>query len=460
MTIHWYVPFQNHPELVLTAIQNWSSRRKVLHMGVVVVFVSVTFWFLGTPQVVTVQLRDDLGMDSDDIALSFVFNFIGLGLAGVGLIPLAYRYGRRSMYLISALIQIGASIWLGSVTTKYEYFVCMLIAGMGASVTQTLVPMTIADMFFVHQFATMNGWYLFAQGTGAFLGPAISGKVVKTAGWRWVWWTHGVVLSVAFIGILFLLEESTFVPNDREDKKNKADGEELFFFNRPVSYGSNDGAANNHVDLVDINRTMAMRVPELPPLPKTLRQRFALITKTKRPIGKRFLAPFVILVTFPAVAYVALTYGAVMAWLAMFQHVAVTVLGKAPYNFDSEGIGLFSLAPFIGHTIGVVVVPMLSDRWMLRLARQNGGIYHPEMRLRIAVPGAIFTFIGILMFGLSTAKRAPWPALAISFAVFAFGFGICLDVALAYISDCYYNVSALGDVTCVAIADQEITDDW
>lgn len=36
-----------------------------------------------------------------------------------------------------------------------------------------------------------------------------------------------------------------------------------------------------------------------------------------------------------------------------------------------------------------------------------------------------------------------WPT--IGFAMFAFGFSICLSVAVAYLTDCYHNVSGIQE---------------
>lgn len=344
-------------------------------------------------------------MSHDDIATAIAARFAALGLTGIALIPLAYRYGRRPIYLASALVQIIASTWLANVATKNEYLGCSVMFGVGEAANQTLVHMTIADLFFVHQFATKIGWFLFAQGTGVFLGPVASGHIVMLQGWRWIGTWTAILLVISFVLILFLLEESTFVPT-APDQDTRLNDEEVILC-RPFSYGR----TTEHVDLVDINRRMAIKVLDLPPGPKTLTQRFALITRTKRPIKERFLAPFVILISFPAVAYAAVTCGSVVAWLEVSQHVAAAKLFSAPYNFDSKDMGLFGIPSFIGHSIGSLVTPLLTDRWMVKWARQNGGIYQPEMRLRFAIPGAVFTCAGILTFGIGIAKVRVVPTL-------------------------------------------------
>lgn len=344
------------------------------------------------------ELQAELDITPRDVATATALQFTGLGVAGVVLIPLAYRYGRRPIYLLSVFVLFGSALWMAGMLSKSEYLFCNIIVGVGGSIAQSIVPITIADLFFVHQFATMNGWFMFAQSTGAFLGPVAAGFVVAAQGWRWLWWSSAILLAVAFVMVLFLLEESTFVPATRGLAKTHDYEQE--FFNRPYSYGS----TTEPLDLVDFNRRMSVATLDLPAVPKTWRQRLALITKTKRPIRQRFISPFIILVTFPAVAYAAVTYGATMAWLALFVQVISTRMISPPYNLDPKAIGLFSLAPFLGHILGSLVIAPLSDRWIVQLARQNGGMYQPEMRLRLAIPGGVITCGGILMFGLSIAQ--------------------------------------------------------
>ncbi|KAK2616430.1 hypothetical protein QQS21_000672 [Conoideocrella luteorostrata] len=420
---------------------NWSARRKALHFGIINFYVAVTFSILNLPVAISSQLQQNLSMTGKDIILSNALNFAALGLGSIFLVPMAYCYGRRPIYLLSAAVQMCAVLWLANISTKQEYFVCGFVLGAGAAVTQTLIPITVADLFFVHQYATMNGWFLFTQGVGAFLGPLAASFIVQANDWRRSWWLSAGLLGLSSLLIIFLLEESTYVPT-HNDQDAVGNDDEPWFFDRPVSFASiADG--HGHVDLVDLSRTMTIAVPDapVPAKRKTLRTRLALITRTGRPIKKRFLAPFATLSFFPAVSYAALTFGAFMGWLAIFGHIITRRLFSPPYNFGAKDVGLFELAPLIGNTMGGLVVPALSDRFILMLVRRKGGMYHPEMRLPLAILGAIFTCVGMSVFGYCIFEDdAPWMTLALGFGLFAFGLGICVNVALTYVVDCYLNV--------------------
>ncbi|UNI24666.1 hypothetical protein JDV02_010397 [Purpureocillium takamizusanense] len=427
---------------------NWSSGRKALHYSVVLFYIIVTWLILHADRGAWTELQQDLKLSNTDMAVATTLQYAGLGLTGIGFIPLAYRFGRRPIFLLSVAIQFGAAVGSAVISDKVGNLVTTTLIGVGASIAMTIVPMTIADLFFVHQFATMSGLFMFAQSVGAFLGPLVAGFLVDRASWRWMRCGNAIALAVNFVLVLFLLEESTFVPNTRchSDIKTRAREPEAFY-NRPYILFTD---SEEPMDIVDMNRLMNVtprhaRKPslDLPPEPKSLRERFAPITNTQRPIKERFLAPFVILVSFPAVAYTAVTYGGSMAWLEMMQYIMMTRLDKPPYNYTTQEIGVYNLAPFLGHLLGSLLVAPLSDLWVVRLANRNGGIYHPEMRLWVTLPAAVFICGGMLLFGIGIARGIPcfWPTLG--FAMFAFGLSISLSIAVAYLIDCYHNVSGV-----------------
>ena len=74
--------------------------------------------------------------------------------------------------------------------------------------------------------------------------------------------------------------------------------------------------------------------------------------------------PFIILVSFPGVTYVALVYGSLLAWLAIALNVLAADFTLPPYNFSASSIGLFNLAPFVGSLIGGLYGGPLSD-WLI-----------------------------------------------------------------------------------------------
>jgi hypothetical protein len=41
---------------------------------------------------------------------------------------------------------------------------------------------------------------------------------------------------------------------------------------------------------------------------------------------------------------------------------------------------------------------------------------------------------------LTSYQTAPWPLLAVGFGIYGFGFVVCVDIALSYLTDSYQDV--------------------
>lgn len=382
-------------------------RRKAVHFGVVLLFVATSFASTDSTIIYHDLAKADLGLNEQSLATASALRFVGIALGGVILVPLAYRYGRRPIYLVGVAVQLASLVWTATARNGWEFTVTNCMAGVGASVSQAIVPLTITDVFFIHQFATAYGWYVFAQGVGAFLGPLLASFVVAAQGWRMMsWWMAATLLAIAVL-MLLLVEESTFVPN--MDMQNDCEESEAGVVDRRTAHGKEHVAnwiSRETVDPVELNRPYGGSGLELPPAAKPLRQRLAFITPTGRPIGERFMSCFVILVRFPGVAYAALTYGTIMLWLELFNYGIITELTASPYNLSTQGTGLFNLAPLLGHLVGTLAIAPLSDRWIFTRAKANAGLHEPEARLWFSLPAGVLVAAGALMFGIGISEAS------------------------------------------------------
>jgi hypothetical protein len=261
--------------------------------------------------------------------------------------------------------------------------------------------MTVADLYFVHQRGGMNAIYLCCVVTGANLSPVAAGYIAVKQGWRWIWWWTAVLLGVSVLGFLFFFEESKYV---------------MPIEGRGRGYQMDELLVTQQSDGKEQSSSSQFSTPEhseAPPIPKkSYRQRLALITPTFTPILPRMYSPFIILFTFPAVAYTALQYGSLLAWISIIITAISTYMSAPPYNFTSAGVGLMNIPPFIGAVIGSVVGGPLNDWVILRLARRNEGVYEPEMRLWGVVLGVLACPAGLLVFGLGLAQVGSFRFLA------------------------------------------------
>ena len=90
----------------------------------------------------------------DSIAKASYF-FTGVafvqGMINLFSMPFIVKYGRRPVYLVSFLIYGGASLWCGLAKSYTSELCARLLLGMAGGSAETLAPLTIADIFFLHE---------------------------------------------------------------------------------------------------------------------------------------------------------------------------------------------------------------------------------------------------------------------------------------------------------------------
>ena len=378
---------------------------------------------------------------------SFGANTAGLAIGCFFLVPIALNYGRRIVYISTTAVQFALAVWQAKMTTAVELIVINVISGLVGAAAEVLVQMTIKDIFFLDQRATANGIYIIMVATGTFLAPVAAGYSAVAQGWRWIWWWCAIFIGANLVIFIFLYEDtkSTYIPPTAAVTTPETLVEPIDDFDSKEPRSSSGQAAN--VD--NSNQTEYARI-----LSGTSRWRLALTTRTPgRSIRffrllRRFL---VLLFTFPAVTYTAIIYGAILAWFAIILSTISIYFTYEPYNFDDTGVGLLNLAPFVGSVLGALCGGPLNDWFSMELARRNNGIFEPEMRLWMALPGVAATPAGIWLFGFTMAEGLPWIAPCVGMAMFGFGAAIIGDTSLTYLTDCYADIvgDALVSVTFV-----------
>ena len=59
------------------------------------------------------------------------------------LVPLAMRYGRRPMYLLTCLSLIGVAVWQATFTTGTEYLILSALCGIPGALNEALFQVSV-----------------------------------------------------------------------------------------------------------------------------------------------------------------------------------------------------------------------------------------------------------------------------------------------------------------------------
>ena len=65
--------------------------------------------------------------------------------------PLTNKYGRRPIYVASYLLYFACATWLIFENRYAAFLVGRILLGIGAGAAETIAPLSIADVFFLHE---------------------------------------------------------------------------------------------------------------------------------------------------------------------------------------------------------------------------------------------------------------------------------------------------------------------
>ncbi|TVY80388.1 putative MFS-type transporter [Lachnellula suecica] len=158
------------------------------------------------------------------VALTTGLYMMGLGVGSVIASPTAILYGKRPVYLVSAILFVVTSVWCALSPNYSSLVVARVIQGIAISPVECLPSATIAEIFFLHERAYRIGIYTLLLLSGKNLVPLVSAAIIQSLSWRWVFWIISMI--VGFLGVLlfFFLPESfwdrTPRPKSRKSSKN------------------------------------------------------------------------------------------------------------------------------------------------------------------------------------------------------------------------------------------------
>ncbi|KAJ5100425.1 hypothetical protein N7456_006477 [Penicillium angulare] len=417
---------------------NWPRWRKNLNFALVSYYVMMVLALIDVATVTWGPVNADLGFSFALLNDSYAAGCGALCIGGIFLIPFALKFGRRPIYILSTAVQGGISVWSAKMETVADLMLVNILSCIVGSLAEVLVQMTIADVFFVHERGLMNTIYYWFMTVGVTLAPLAGGFITLSQGWRWVWWWMAILFGAGLLAFVFLYEETLFC--------EPIDGV-------PVA---EQMMLEKVLDKRDIDAEVAREgqaVQELPKVPeidrsiplKSYRQKLALWSNSTLSTGqlmKHIYQPFLVMSSIPAVFFMALQYGIMTACTTVPVTTLSSVMTLPPYNFGAAQIGLMGIPPFLGTSLATLVCGPLSDYIAMYLAKRNGGIFEPEMRLWLSLIFAPLVPAGLFMFGIGLNNGSHWLLPAFGLGVCGFGVVPPSSAALTYLTDAYTDIIA------------------
>lgn len=132
------------------------------------------------------DVADTYHVETEEVALTTGLFMMGLGIGSVISSPTAILYGKRPVYLASAVMAIATSLWAGFSPSFNSLLFARIFQGIALSAVECLPSVTIAEIFFLHERAFRIGIYALLMLGGKNLIPLVSAIIIGQLGWRWV----------------------------------------------------------------------------------------------------------------------------------------------------------------------------------------------------------------------------------------------------------------------------------
>lgn len=97
------------------------------------------------------NVADDYGVPIARVSLTTGLFMMGMGMGSVFASPTAILWGKRPVYLVSAVLFIGTSVWCAASPSFHSLMAARVFQGMAISPVECLPSATIAEIYFLHE---------------------------------------------------------------------------------------------------------------------------------------------------------------------------------------------------------------------------------------------------------------------------------------------------------------------
>ncbi|RHZ45161.1 uncharacterized protein CDV56_103435 [Aspergillus thermomutatus] len=365
-----------------------------------------------------------------DVTQLLTLNFLFLGIGNIFWVPVAVKFGKRASLISSMLLQAGALIWC-AVAGGYDSLLgARCVLGFAAAAGESIVPEVVADIFFVHERATMMAIYVVLISGGSAVGPLVGGFMVQYTSdtWRSFVWLCFALAIFNVVLLVFLFPECNF--------------------ERPEPLTSMQ-QLQTAADCKENEATFIENASEAP-----LEEEYTVYTPSHREVlrpvhydkGTNFfltlISPLKLLIH-PSILWGIFTYGVSLSPQIIMIFTMSPLLEAPPYHFRSEYVGLMQIAAIVGFLLACYGGGYLSDVINSIVVRRSGKVViRPEQRLVSLLPGMAIGPAGCILLAFACGQRLHWSAIAVGFGMVSFGTVYTPNIAITYIVHLHQHEAA------------------
>ncbi|KAK7701135.1 hypothetical protein SLS64_010467 [Diaporthe eres] len=334
-------------------------------------------------------------------------------------------------------LYLATAIWAILDHSYSGFLAARILMGFASGAAETIAPVTISDLFFLHERGSIMALYTSFLSVGVGFGMIIAGLITINNDWRVIYEVAAAIIGFILLFAFFAFPETAF----NRDEADVIDAQPL----QRVSSGHASEKTHQTADRVSDIEVAPQSQQAPTKKKKTYLQSLSLYngTFTSEPLYKIFVRPFG-LILLPPVLWAALVESVTIGFLvAVTSNVDPAFL--ATYNFEAWQVGLCFISACLGSAIGIPAGGKLGDVVADYFTNKNGGIREPEMRLPAILPSLITTPLALVLYGVGIQKQLHWICPTIGLGLLNFSIVQATNIVLVYVIDAYRPVA--GEVT-------------
>ena len=131
--------------------------------GLVCVTIFLSNFLAAGPTVAIVQIAQDffpgsgpsLGGSIAKVSYFFTTTALLQGMGNLIWMPIMIKFGRRPLYIFTFMLYTACAGWAGAPPARYRTRSARILMGFANGAAECLAPLTISDIFFLHERGTI-----------------------------------------------------------------------------------------------------------------------------------------------------------------------------------------------------------------------------------------------------------------------------------------------------------------
>ncbi|KAJ5096574.1 hypothetical protein N7456_007295 [Penicillium angulare] len=341
------------------------------------------------------------GVSSDKVVWLSTYPSLFVGVGNYLILPLGLIFGRRSGTILSIVVNFVATIGCAVSQNFQQHFALRIVQGLATGATESLLPLMLSEVTFVHQRGTIFGIYWTTQNVVTSCLNLASSYEAAALGWRWFYWVYVIAIGVGLFLVVFGCFETKYQRRTQ-------------FLNGQVVITDQFGVTRvlTGAEAQEYTRDLGSDNESFPDEARPKHTYFQMLKPWQRPVGspiqtilKTWFHMFEAF-TSPGILYATLLASVVLGCSIGMSLTYDNVLQS--YGWPAKNVGLINLGGVSGGFGGMLYAGLFGDWFIIQAAKRSGGVHVPEHRLILLIFPGILMVVSLLLYGFTAGGGSTW----------------------------------------------------